>query len=536
MQHLYYGGDILPMTGRGSRAEALVEEDGRIAYVGPLDEAHTVYPHASKIDLAGACLMPGLIDPHSHFTGTNQYMLAAQLDQCESFDELVATLRQFAGEQCVDSDGVILGVSYDHNNLAEGRHPTREVLDRVSRSIPVVAMHASSHMCVANSRALELAGLNASTPDPTGGRYGRTAGGDLTGYCEEPAAMWPLLDMIQQRQHVDMDSLIESMQVVYLQHGITTCQDGATTADQLNMLVGFAERGMLKLDITCFPMAGEDIDGMLEAHRKLDGPSYRRHLRIAGLKMFLDGSPQGRTAWMSEPYTPGSEGEDFCGHGTMTDDAAYAFARQAIDSGHQLLTHVNGDAALDQLLRVYRRALADSPNPSKDRLHPVAIHCQTARRDQYDSMAELGMIPSIFTNHIWYWGDVHLRNFGPKRGGRISAVRDALDAGLAPTFHTDCPVLRPNLFESVWCAVRRVTQAGAQLDLDQRIDVYQGLECITVNGARQYGELDRKGTLEAGKLADFCIVERNPLDVPLDDLRDLQVLTTIKEGCVAWRA
>lgn len=169
MQHLYYGGDVLPMTGRGSRAEALVEEDGLIRYVGQLDTARAAYPHAEEIDLAGACLMPGLIDPHSHFTGTNQYMLAAQLDQCESFDELVAALRQFAAEQCVDSDGVILGVSYDHNNLAEGEHPTREVLDRVSQSIPVVAMHTSSHMCVANTRALELAGLNASTPDPRAG-------------------------------------------------------------------------------------------------------------------------------------------------------------------------------------------------------------------------------------------------------------------------------------------------------------------------------------------------------------------------------
>ena len=146
------------------------------------------------------------------------------------------------------------------------------------------------------------------------------------------------------------------------------------------------------------------------------------------------------------------------------------------------------------------------------------------------------MTPTIFTNHIWYWGDVHLRNFSESRGGRISAVRDALDCGLRPTFHTDCPVLRPNLFESVWCAARRVTKGGVQLDENQKIGVYEGLECITRNGAYQYGEEALKGTLEPGKLADFCVVERNPLAIDVDDLRDLRVLATIKEGRAVWRA
>lgn len=164
------------------------------------------------------------------------------------------------------------------------------------------------------------------------------------------------------------------------------------------------------------------------------------------------------------------------------------------------------------------------------------VHCQTTRRDQYEQMPEIHMIPTIFTNHIWYWADVHLKNFGPERGSRVSAVRDALDFGLRPTFHTDCPVLRPNLFESVWCAVKRVTKNGVQLDESQKISVYEGLECITKNGAFQYGEEDRKGTLEVGKLADFCVVEHNPLKVDIDDLRDLKVLKTIKEGEIVWEA
>lgn len=537
MSKLYFNGEFLPMTGEGDTFEALVEEGGRIVFTGGLDEARAFAPDADDVDLAGACLMPGLIDPHSHIAGSNQYVVAAQLDACRSFDDIVEAMRVFAERNAIGPGGVIMGVGYDQNALIEGRHPDRHVLDRVSTEVPCLAVHASSHMLVANTKLLDLAGITAQTPDPEGARYGREADGATPdGFCEEPNAMWPVFGQVQPRQKFDMDQLIVQMQDVYLEHGITTCQEGATTADYAALFAGMAKRGLLKMDVVSYPMHGEDVDAILAEHAEFDGPGYTGHFRFGGLKMFLDGSPQGRTAWMSEPYSPGDEGEGYCGYGTISDEDAYAYMRKAIDGGRQLLAHTNGDAAADQYLRVYARALADSPNPRKRELRPVMVHCQTVRRDQYERMGALNMIPTIFTNHIWYWGDVHLRNFGESRGGRISAVRDALDCGLRPTFHTDCPVLRPNLFESVWCAARRVTKGGVQLDENQKIGVYEGLECITRNGAYQYGEEARKGTLEPGKLADFCVVERNPLAIDVDDLRDLRVLATIKEGRAVWRA
>lgn len=537
MSKLYYNGDMLPMTGEGDTFEALVEQEGVIAFTGALAEARAFAPDAEEVDLDGACLMPGLIDPHSHIAGSNQYVVAAQLDSCTSFDEIVAAMKAFAEKNGIGPDSVIMGVGYDQNALVEGRHPNRHVLDRVSTEIPCLAIHASSHMLVANTKLLELAGITAETPDPDGARYGREADGATPdGFCEEPGAMWPVFAQVQPRQQFDMDEMIVQMQDVYLEHGITTCQEGATTADYAALFAGMAKKGLLKLDVVSYPMHGEDVDGILSDYAEFDSRAYTGHFRIGGLKMFFDGSPQGRTAWMTKPYAPGEEGEGYCGYGTISDDDAYAYMRKAIDGGHQLLGHTNGDAAADQFLRVYERALADSPNPRKAELRPVMVHCQTVRRDQYERMLALNMIPTIFTNHIWYWGDVHLKNFGERRGGRISAVRDALDCGLRPTFHTDCPVLRPNLFESVWCATTRVTKCGAQLDEGQKISVYEGLECITKNGAYQYGEEERKGTLEVGKLADLCIVERNPLKVALDDLRDLRVLATIKEGEAIWRA
>ena len=537
MKKLYYGGDILPMTGEHDTVEALlVADDGTIVYTGSLEEARAQAADAEEIDLKGHCLMPGIIDPHSHISGCTQYIVAADLDGAADFDEIVERLSSFAAERGIGEDGIIMGVSYDQNSLGEKAHPTRHVLDRVSENTPVMIVHASSHMIVANTKLLELSGITAETPDPEGARYGREEGNVPDGYCEEPSAMWPVFAQTQPRQKMDMDAMIAEMQEVYLEHGITTCQEGATTADYAALFCGFAKKGLLKMDVVSYPMYGEDVDKILADHAEFDSVEYTGHFRFGGLKMFFDGSPQGRTAWMTEPYTPGSEGEDYCGYGTMTDKAAYEFMRKAIDSNHQLLAHTNGDAAADQYLRCYKRALEDSPNPDKTSLRPVMIHCQTARRDQYEQMPDINMIPSIFASHIWYWADVHLKNFGPVRGARVSACRDALDFGLPITFHTDTPVLRPNLFESVWCAAKRVTKGGAQLDEGQKISVFEGLKAITVNGAYQYGEEARKGTLEPGKLADLCIVEKNPLAIELDEVRDLRVLETIKEGETVWSA
>lgn len=533
MGKLFCNATFLPLTDEAARAEAvLVGDDGRIAFVGDLDEARAMDVEAEAIDLAGATVVPGFIDPHSHFTGALQYLLYADLGECRSFEEIASTLRTFAEKRAIGADGIILGNNYDQNLLAEGHHPDRSLLDEVSTEVPVFITHVSNHMGVANSALLDIAGLDEATPDPDGGRYGREAdGAALNGYVEEPAAMGPIFEVSMARMGLDFAAMADDMQRVYLEHGVTTCQDGATSAEMAAMLCALADAGAWKMDIVAYPMWGEDTDAILADNARFNGGTYHGHFRFGGLKMFLDGSPQGLTAWMTEPYTAGPDGEtDWVAYGTMTDEDARAFARKAIDSGHQLLCHANGDAAADQLLRVYEQALTASDNPAAADLRPVMIHCQTARTDQYEKMASLGMIPSIFSSHVWYWGDAHLKNFGPVRGGRVSACGDAERAGLPFTLHTDTPVLRPNLLEAAWCAVNRITRDGVQLDEDQKVSPFAALRAITANGAYQYGEEDDKGTLEAGKLADMAVLDRNPLEVDPLEIRDIQVLATIKEG------
>lgn len=305
-----------------------------------------------------------------------------------------------------------------------------------------------------------------------------------------------------------------------------------------DVLFGLAEADRIKLDVVSYPVNGfgGTIEGICGKYGAYDGSEYHHHVRIGGHKLVLDGSPQGRTAWMSKPYEVVSEGDDpaYCAYPAFDDEVVYNGCKAAIDSNHQILVHCNGDAAGDQFLRCYERALAESENPNKMNLRPVMIHCQTARRDQYEKMAQLKMIPSIFASHIWFWGDVHQRNFGPERGPRISAVHDAMDMGLVFNFHTDTPIIPCDLLHGVWCAVNRMTKNGVVIGPEQRIDAFNALRGITINAAYEYFEEDRKGTLEPGKLADLAVLDRNPLKVDPMEIRDCVVVETIKEGETVW--
>ena len=347
MKRLFTNATFVTMVDDVDTADALLVDNGRI---GDAEEARRLADGAEEVDLGGAAVLPGLIDPHSHFTGALQYLLYADLSECTSFDEITETLKKFAAERNIGPDGVIMGNGYDQNNLVEQRHPDKSIPNAVSTDVPVLITHVSNHMGVANDCLLELAGITPTTPDPDGGRYGRINGsGDLDGYAEEPAAMNPLYAVTTPRLGLDFAAMVPDMQRIYLEHGVTTCQDGATAPDMAGVLVSLAKAGLLKMDIVSYPMWGSDVMATLADNAEFDSQHYTGHFRFGGLKMFLDGSPQGLTAWMTEPYTAGPDGEkDWVAYSTMTDEDAIAFAKMAIDSNHQLLCHCNGDAAADR--------------------------------------------------------------------------------------------------------------------------------------------------------------------------------------------
>ena len=526
MQKLYYNGDIITMVREEDAAEAVLIQDGTIAYVGSLAEAEALCgKEAEYIDLKGKTLMPSFIDGHSHMAMYSQFSSFPDVSGCTSFAEIVDFLKKYLEEHPVDEGGVLLATGYDHNFLKEEAHPDRKVLDEISDIVPVFLYHSSGHMGVINTPLMKMAGLDEYAPDPKGGHYGRYEDGRLNGYLEEMAAFAPVLMKVFANLKMNPVKQMLDVQDIYLKYGITTVQDGATAAASLEGLVKMAENHIFKLDVVSYIMSNDAPEKLIEAYKDYSG-AYHNHLKIAGAKILLDGSPQGKSAWLTTPY----EGEEsYAGYPTHKDEEVTEAAACAITHGYQLLAHANGDAASDQFIRCYRKAMEEAGDEKQD-LRPVMIHCQTARLDQMEEMAQIGMLPSIFVAHTYYWGDVHLKNLGPVRGNHISPVKWALDCGLKYDFHQDCPVLPPDIMRTVWCAVNRITRKGVKIGTDQCISVFDALKGVTINAAYAYHEETCKGTLEVGKLADFVVLEENPLKVPKEKLADIAVLATIKEG------
>lgn len=532
METIYYGGKIITMTEESGQAavnnapEALLVQNGKIAALGSYDELRKkLSPRAKKVDLKGKCLMPGFVDPHGHAAMVGQMAMLCDLSQCESFADVIQALKDYIAQKKITAKNAVMGFGYDHNFLAENAQPDKRVLDQVNKEIPIFILHVSAHLACANTAALALAGITAETEDPQGGIIGRMPDSrEPSGYLEE-AGMYLLQKSIAGRIKIDIKTMLGGIQQKYLENGITTIQDGATTDRDFGTLKLMAALGLLKLDVVAYPLLSSGGAQMLRKNKKYDG-KYHRHLKIGGYKLVLDGSPQGRSAWMSEPYLGGEP--DYCAYPWLPDEQVESYVKQAVSEGKQLLAHCNGDAASQQYLNAYEKALTETGIQAD--LRPVMIHCQTVRNDQLDRMAKLNMIASVFVGHVWYWGDIHMRNFGEKRGHHISPVRDALDRGIHVNFHQDPPVTRPDMLHSVWCAVNRISRSGAVIGEAQKISVYEALRAITVEGAYQYFEEDTKGTLAAGKRADMVILSKSPLEADPMTLRDIQVLQTIKDG------
>lgn len=533
MKKLFYGGDIVTMESEKEIIEAVYIENGLIQRTGSLNELKDLVenPSIEKVNLRGNTLLPGFIDPHSHLSMIGPMSVFADLSECENFNDIIQTLKQYIQDKDIDANDVVFGFGYDHNFLAENSHPTKDILNQVSTAIPIFISHASGHIGCANDGALTLAKIDATTPDVKGGFIGRVKGtNEPNGYLEEESMM-ALQKVIFSYLKMDYVNLTKLGMETYIKNGITTAQDGATSTDTIHLFKHLAEQNELLIDVVAYPQIIDNPGDMQENEKYAQ--KYDNRFKINGYKLFLDGSPQAKTAWLTKPYA----GEDeYCGYPQYTDEQVKQFVQKAVDDNVQLLTHCNGDAASDQLLTNYALALEESNNPTKHQLRPVMIHCQTVRDDQLDKMKEIGMIPSIFVEHTYYWGDVHLKNLGESRGNKISPARSAFDRGLIVNFHQDSPVVKANMLHTIWCAVNRITRNGVPIGQAECVTVYEALKAVTINAAYAYFEENDKGSIKVGKAADFVILNKNPLKVNKMAIKEIQVMETIKEGVSIYNA
>ncbi|WP_193105924.1 amidohydrolase [Brachybacterium sp. FME24] len=542
METLYHSGRILTMVDQDDAPEAVVVRDGVIAVVGALDGARAqLGAGATEVDLAGRTLMPSFIDSHGHLLHHGALAALVDLEHASSIADVVAAFRERLAQRDPEDRSALIGAKYDPNLLAEGRHPTRYDLDEVATDLPVFALHRSMHVAVGNSFLVDGASLTARTPDPDGGRFGRSADGTPDGYVEEHPAMAAFAGVLDPSGSggllpggaADPAQAVQLAVTDYLRHGITTAQEGAADPSGIAALATAARAGGIGVDLVVYPLV-QLGSGPYQEYAEFAG-DYVGHLRLGGYKMILDGSPQARSAWMSEPYAPIPGDEDpGCAYPIHTPDEVEEFTRAVAAQGRQLIVHCNGDAAAELWVSTAERVGAEHPALLEAR--PVMIHAQTVRDDQLERMAPLGMIASIFSVHTWFWGDVHLTNFGPDRGRRVSPARSALDRGVRVTLHQDSPVTPPDMLLSIWAAVNRLSRTGQEIGPEQRITPWEALRAVTSEAAYQYGEEDSKGLIREGMRADLVVLSADPLATAPQDLRDIEVLTTIKDGEVVFEA
>ena len=524
MKTLYFNGNIITMTSQ-PMPQSVLCENGKILAAG---DYGILSEYADDFyDLKGKTMLPAFIDGHSHFTTVANTLAIADLSMAKNIEEILNILQNFKTDKGkIEKDEFIVGFGYDNNFFPDKRHPTKSDLDKISTEIPIVISHASGHMGVANTKALEIMGLDENTPDPDGGVIGRNADGSLTGYLEE-TAFTSNSSVIKQPDYDDMKKLIKSAENIYFKYGITTVQDGFTGEKEWVLLKKLSEDKAFTADVVSYI----DINNCKDilSKEKQYNKNYINNLKIGGYKLFLDGSPQGRTAWMTQPY---ENDVNYCGYPIYSDSQVLEFVKQSVMEQQQLLCHCNGDAAAQQFIDAFKAA--DEQLKTSNNYRPVLIHGQLATPQQMSDVGSLAMIASFFVAHTWQWGDIHIENFG-KRAYKICPVNTAINNGVVTTFHQDSPVLPPDMMHSVWCAVNRITQSGVQLDKEESVTVYDALKAITINRAYQYGEENTKGTIERGKDASFAILTDNPLICDKLELNKIKVDTTILRGNVVFK-
>lgn len=545
---LYYGGPILTMEDTIPQVEALAVKDGKILFAGTKKEAMKyVGSNTNEVNLENKTLMPGFIDVHSHITSRAGMSQAVDLSpspygKVNSIADLQTTLRDYISKHQLDATTPVLGNGYDDAIMTEHRHPTREELDAVSSSNPIIVIHASGHASVINTAMFKLLQIPEDVKDPQGGHYGRNPKTNrLNGKLEENASFTALMKLTALLpKPPETDSLSQSMkdflaaQDEWFSYGQTTVCDGRTMGVGLTLLREAAAKKLIKADVVYFPdfeANKKEWQSFLPHYMK-----YENRLKFGGFKFSDDGSPQGKTAWLTQPYLVPPEGQskDYKGFPIFTDEVLYADLKTIFSKNITAQLHVNGDAAIDQALRVIEKLKQEGIY--KPELRATLIHVQNSRPDHIAKIKEIGVIPSYFSAHTYLWGDWHYNSvFGPERAAFISPAKAAKDAGITFTIHHDAPVTPPDLITGVYAAVNRITRSGRVLGPDQRIPVIDALKAITINAAYQYQEEDTKGSLKVGKIADLVILNKDPLTIDPKELRSIQVQETIKNGKTVFK-
>lgn len=537
---IYTGGPILTIDDEQPTAEAVAVRDGRILAVGDEKSVFAYRGNSTGMfDLAGRTMIPGFVDSHGHVVMGGLQALSANLlappdGGVTDIAGLQATLASWIKENpdVVEQLNMIIGFGYDNAQLAELRHPTRDELDAVSAEIPIIIVHQSGHLGVANSAALKLVGIDASSEAPPGGVIRRDANGEPDGVLEEYAFFAALAPMLGKLGEEGLETFIRAGTQLWASYGYTTAQDGRSSAGTVEGLKKAGAAGDLAIDVIAYPDVLEGRDYIAANVSK----NYASRVRVGGCKLTIDGSPQGFTALRDRPYYDpvGDYPPGYAGYAAVTKDQVQDAINWCYEKGFQILVHANGEGASDMLIDALGVAQERFGTPD---IRPVLIHGQFLREDQVDSYQRLGVFLSLFPMHTFYWGDWHRdHTVGPVLAENISPTGWVRQRGMKFGSHHDAPVAFPDSMRILSATVTRRTRSGDILGPHQRVDVLTALKAMTIWPAWQQFEENDKGSIETGKLADFVILSDDPTAVDPETLAELEVRVTIKEDEVIYDA
>jgi predicted amidohydrolase YtcJ len=538
---IFTGGAVLTMEDALPVAEALAVKDGLILAVGTEAEIMALAgPDTVVTDLGGRALIPGFFDAHGHVTMGGLQALSANLlappdGEVTDIASLQETLRTWiaANAEAVAAVNLIVGFGYEPAELTEQRHPTRHDLDAVSMDVPIVCVHQSAHLAALNSAALAAVGIGPDTPDPVGGVIRREADGVTPdGVLEEMAMAPALVTLLSGIGESGGRAFVEAGTKLWARYGYTSAEEGRATPGTYSLLKSAADEGKLPIDVVVYADVLVDRDFIAATQ----SPDYVNRLRLGGAKLTIDGSPQGFTALRDRPYYDpvGNYPPGYLGYAAAPTETFVEVVDWSYANGVQIITHANGEGAIDILMAAHETAQAKHAVTGR---RDVLIHGQFMREDQVDRCNTLGILPSLFPMHTFYWGDWHREHtVGPARADDISPTGWVMARGMRWSTHHDAPVAFPDSMRVLDATVTRRTRSGDILGPAHRVPVMTALKAMTIWPAWHHFEDDRKGSLAPGKLADLVILSADPLAVDPETLDQMKVVETIKDGVTVFDA
>jgi len=383
-----------------------------------------------------------------------------------------------------------------------------------------------------NSAGLAKLGFDATTPDPEGGHLQREPGSREPNGVLEENAMEPVQHMLTPGAADGLRILMRGGEV-YARAGVTTAQSGVTPVGLYQVLDVVSRLGLLPIRLMVW-MDETAADARLAGEFAPPERDASAMVRVGAVKLIADGSIQGYTGYLAEPYfVPPGDDPTYRGYPRISRDDLIEQVGRYHAAGLQIAVHGNGDASIEDILDAYEAAQEERPR--EDARH-IVIHAQMARDDQLDRMARLGVVPSFFSLHTFYWGDRHRTIFmGPERAAHMSPARSAQERGVRFTIHADAPVVPMEPLRLAWAATNRRTRSGFVVGPEERISAMDALRAITIDAAWQYHEEADKGSLEPGKLADLVVLSRSPLEAP-ERMDEVEVLRTVVGGRTVYDA